>query len=232
LFFRPWKSAIIGGDQGEGDRQVRERVGGQEQREAAQVEFVDAEGAAEVREHLAAMRRHVESRGEVVEHVVDEPRGEIEKELPLERLKDSFNAHAVFDDALQHQIPDLVVVLGLGEDALGCVAKGGGAAAPGVILAVDDFQEGDGLVGDGAHSSGQGPCPSAEFAALRAGGFLGSAVDRYDEGFVCVYIRAHACVLVKRLCCNPIPQDASPIFQARNSLTRVDRAVGIGEETR
>jgi len=107
-------------------------------------------------EHLAAMSRHVESRGEVVEHVVDEPRGEIEEELPLERLEDPFDAHAVFEDALQHQVPDLVVVLGLGEDALGCVAKGGGAAAPGVILAVVDFQEGDGLVGDGAERFGSG----------------------------------------------------------------------------
>lgn len=186
------------------------------------MEFVDAEGAAEVLEHLAAMRRHVESRGEVVEHVVDEPRGEIEQELPLERLEDPFDAHAVFDDALQHQIPDLVVVLGLGEDALGCGAKGGGAATPGVILAVGDFQEGNGLVGDGANGSGQGACPSASLAAHWAGGFLGGAVNRYNEGRGCGYIRAHACVLVKRSCCNPIQQDASPIFQARNGLPRVD----------
>ena len=96
---------IIGCNQGEGDRKVRERVGRQEQGEAAQVEFVDAEGAAEVLEHLAAMSGHVESRGEVVEHVVDEPRGEIEEELPLERLEDPFDAHAVFEDALQHQDP-------------------------------------------------------------------------------------------------------------------------------
>ena len=151
--------------------------------------------------HLAAMSRHVESRGEVVEHVVDEPRGEIEEKLPLERLEDPFDAHAVFEDALQHQVPDLVVVLGLGEDALGCVAKGGGAAAPGVILAVVDFQEGDGLVGDGANGSGQGPCPSAEFAALRAGDFLGSAVNRHNEGCGYGYIRAHACVLGDEVVC-------------------------------
>ena len=186
---------IVGGDQGEGDRQVRERVGGQEQGEAAQVEFVDAEGAAEVLEHLAAMSGHVESRGEVVEHVVDEPRGEIEEELALERQEDPFDAHAVFEDALQHQIPDLVVVLGLGEDILGCGAEGGGAVAAGLVLAVGDLQEGDGLVGDGANGSCQGPLASTEFAAGRTRGFLGSAVNRYNERCGYGYIRAHACVL-------------------------------------
>jgi hypothetical protein len=71
-----------------------------------------------------------------------------------------------------------------------------------------------GLVGDGANGSGQDPYPSAGSAALRAVGLLGSAVDRYDEGLGCVYVRAHSGVLVKRSCFNPIQQDASPIFQA------------------
>jgi hypothetical protein len=75
---------IVGPDQGEGDGQVRERIGGQQQGEAAQVEFIDAEGAAEVGEHLATMGGHVELRGEVVEHVVDEAGREIEEELTFE----------------------------------------------------------------------------------------------------------------------------------------------------
>jgi len=80
-----------------------------------------------------------------VEHVVDEPGGEIEEELTLERLEDPFDAHAVIENAFQHEIPDLVVVLGLGEDALGCVAKGSGTVASGGVLAVGDLQVGDGL---------------------------------------------------------------------------------------
>ena len=120
------------------------------------------------------MSGHVESRGKVVERVVDEPRGEIEEELALQRLDNPFDAHAVFEDALQHQIPDFVVVLGLGEDTLGCGAEGGGAVAPRLVLAVGDFQEGDGLVGD---------CKELvrfrvrlrrpEFATGRTGGLLG-----------------------------------------------------------
>ena len=161
----------------------------------AQVEFVHTEGAAEVFEHLAAMSRHVESGGEVVEHVVDEPRREIEEELPLERQQDPFDAHAVFEDALQDQIPDLVVVLGLGEDILGCGAEGGGAVAAGLVLAVGDLQDGDGLVGDGANGSFQDPLASSEFAAGRTRGFLGSAANRYNQWCGYGYIRAHACVL-------------------------------------
>ena len=172
---------IVGGDQGEGDRQVRERVGGQEQGKASQVEFIDAERAAEVLEHLAAMSGHVESRGEVVEHVVDEPGGEIEEELTLERLENPFDAHAVVENALEHQIADLVVVLGLGEDTLGCVAKGGGAVASGGVLAVGDLQIGDGLVDDGSDFSGDGPLASASLAALWAGGLPGGTVDRYNN---------------------------------------------------
>ena len=170
----PHVGLIVGGDQGEGHRQVAQRVGGQEQREATQVQFVDAEGAAEVLQDLAAMRGHVELRGEVVEHVVDEPRGEVEEELAAERLEGPLDAHAVLEDAIEHQVADLVVVQGLGEDALGGVAEGGAAAAPGVVLAVGDLQEGDGLVGDGADPAGQGPLPTAAFAALRAGGLLGA----------------------------------------------------------
>ena len=90
----------------------------------------------------------------VVEHVVDEPRGEVEEELAAERLQGPLDAHAVLEDAVEHQVADLVVVEGPGEDALGGVAEGGAAVAPGLILAAGDLQVGDGLVGDGADPCG------------------------------------------------------------------------------
>ena len=161
-------------------------------REAAQVQFVDAERAAEVLQDLAAMRGHVELRGVVAEHVVDEPRGEVEEELAAERLQGPLDAHAVLEDAVEHQVADLVVVEGLGEDALGGVAEGRAAVAAGGVLAVGDLQVGDGLVGDGADGAGQGPLAPAAFAALRAGGLLGGAVDGYNDGRGC--FGAHACV--------------------------------------
>ena len=62
-------------DQGEGHGQVGERVGGQQQREAAQVEFVDAERAAEMFQDLATVLGHVELPDVIVKHVIDKPRG-------------------------------------------------------------------------------------------------------------------------------------------------------------
>ena len=108
---------VVGGDQGEGHRQVAQRVGGQQQSEATQVEFVHAERPAEVLQDHAAMRGHVELLGMVAEHVVDEPRGQVEEELALERSQGPFDAHAVLEDPLQDQVADAVVVLGLG---VGC----------------------------------------------------------------------------------------------------------------
>ena len=90
----------------------------------------------------------------VVEHVVDEPRGEVEEELAAQRLQGLFDVHAVLEDAIEHQVADLVVVEGPGEDALGRVAEGRAAVAPGLIFAAGDLQVGDGLVGDGATPRG------------------------------------------------------------------------------
>ncbi len=75
---------IVLGDQGEGHRQVGERVGGQQQGEPAQVQLVDTECTAELLQDLATELAHVKLLGVVVEHVVDEPRGEVEEELAAE----------------------------------------------------------------------------------------------------------------------------------------------------
>ncbi len=66
---------VVGGDQGEGHRGVAQGIRGQEQRKAAQVQFIDAECAAELLQDLAAMLGHVEFSARSTEHVVDEPRG-------------------------------------------------------------------------------------------------------------------------------------------------------------
>ncbi len=70
---------VVGDDQGERDRQVLQGVGGQEQREATQVQFVDAQCAAEMLQHFAPVLGHVELLGMVVEHVIGESRGQLEK---------------------------------------------------------------------------------------------------------------------------------------------------------
>ena len=141
---------IVGTDQREGHRQITDRVGGQQEGILAQVQFIHAEGAAEVLQDHAAMLGQIELSSPVAKLVVDEPRGEFQQELTAQRLQSLFDVHAVLDDAIQDQIADLVVVEGPGEDALGGVAEGCATIALGLILAAGDLQIGDGLIDDGA----------------------------------------------------------------------------------
>jgi hypothetical protein len=164
-------------DQGEGHRQVGQRVGRQQQGEPAQVQLVDAQRAAETVQDLAAVRGHVELAGAVAEHVVDEPGGEVQEELAADRLQRAFDVHTIAEDPLEDQVADLVVVLGLGCHALGRVAEGLAAVAGGGILAVGDLQDGDLLVGHGTDGARQGPLASAAPAALRARRLLGCAAN-------------------------------------------------------
>ena len=83
------------------------------------MQFIDAKRAAEEAQDLAPVLGHVESPGVVVEHVVDEPRGEVEEELTAQRLQGPLDAHPVLEDAVEHEVADLVVVERPGEDALG-----------------------------------------------------------------------------------------------------------------
>jgi hypothetical protein len=113
------------------------------------------------------MPGHVELPCVVVEHVVDEARREFKKVLAAERLQDLLDAHAILDDALEHQLADLVVVKGSGEDPLGGISERGAATALCLILAAGDLEEGDGLVVDGANSARwEFPLSPAPFATL------------------------------------------------------------------
>src|SRR5208337_2393310 len=115
-----------------------------------------------------------------------------QQELAAQRLQDPLDAHPVFDDAIQHQIPDLVVVMGFGEHTLGSVSERRAALAPGCVLAVGDLQVGHRLEGDRAYLTGTCPFSFAQFATLGTRGLLGSAMNRYKDNRGS--IRAHACV--------------------------------------
>jgi hypothetical protein len=123
--------------------------------------------------HLAAVRGHVEGGGVVAEHVVDEPAGQLQEVLAAERRQEPLDAHAVLEDAVEHELPDPVVVAGLRVYALGGGAEGRAAAAPGGVLAVGELHHDDGLVGGCPNGAAQRPLPAALPAALRAGGLLG-----------------------------------------------------------
>src|SRR6185312_4986409 len=148
----------------------------------------------EQRQHLATMDGNIELPGVVAEHVVDEPRRQFQEELAAERLQGLLDVHAVVEETFQDQVTDLVVVERSGEHLLGGVPKGRAAVTPGLILAAGDLEESHGLVPDGADPARREfPLACAGLAALGARCFLGSAVNRYNNGCGC--IRAHARVL-------------------------------------
>ena len=67
------------------------------------------------------MLGHVELFGPIAEHVVDEPRGQVQQEFAAHRLQGLLDAHPVLEDAIEHQFPDFVVVAGLGSTPSGVV---------------------------------------------------------------------------------------------------------------
>jgi hypothetical protein len=221
---------IVGADQGEGHRQVADRIGGQQQGEPAQVDLIDAETVAELPQDHAAQLGHVELSRPVAEHVIDEAGGELQQEFPAQRPEGPLDAHAVLDDPTEDQIADRVVVGGPGEDAVGGTAEGGAAIAAGTILAAGDLEVGDGLVGDGADPARrQRPLAAAQPAAHRAGGLLGCAVDGYSDDRGC--LGAHACVLRGEGCSYPHSRGRRPYPSRPKRLIAANRLVVFGEES-
>lgn len=171
----PHVGLAVAGDQGEGHRQVVQRVGRQQQSHLAQVQLVDAERPAEVVQDPAAMIRQIELPDLPVEAIVDEHVPEIQKEVPPHRGDDPLDAHAVLEDAVEHGLTDLVVVQRPGFDARQGGAECRAAVATGPVLAVGDVEEDDLLVGDGSDPAVVDGLAVAQLAAPGTGGFAGGA---------------------------------------------------------
>ncbi|WP_168219090.1 hypothetical protein [Limnoglobus roseus] len=103
---------IVGPDQGKGDGEIAERVGGQEQRAMAQVQLVDVQGAREVLERPLAVSGHVGLADLPVEAVGEEAIGQVEEEVTAHRLLHAMEAHAVIEESVDDGVPDAVGVLG------------------------------------------------------------------------------------------------------------------------
>src|SRR5215467_6980597 len=84
----PQKSAhvvlVVVAYQGKGYRKVAERVGGQLQRVAAQMDFVDAQGAGELCQRPVAVVGVVELLELPAQAVIDKSRGQLQEKVPPE----------------------------------------------------------------------------------------------------------------------------------------------------
>ena len=184
---------IVGRDQGEGDWEIAERIGGQEQSAMAEVQFVDAQGAGELFKGPLPVGRHVGLADLPVEAVVEEAVGEIEQEVALEGLLQTIHAHAVFEQAVNDEIADAVGVLGAWFDAVELGAKGLAAGAAGAIFSDRQLDDDNLAEREIANRSGMSIFARRGFAAMRTRKSLGGAALLHDahtrlNGF-------HACVL-------------------------------------
>ena len=134
---------IVGRNQGEGDGEIAQRVGGQKQRAVAQVQFVDAQGAGEMVEGPLAVGGHVGLADLPVEAVVEEAVGQVEEEVALQRLLQAIHAHAVVEQAVDDGFADAVGVLGSRFDALDLGAEGLAAGAAGAVFSDRQFDDED-----------------------------------------------------------------------------------------
>jgi hypothetical protein len=166
---------VVAPDQGEGHRQVGEGVGGQQQGEAAQGEFVDAQGAGEPLDDHPPVRRHVDLADLPAQAVVDEALGQLQEEVSFHRGAGALDVEAVAEDAVEDGLADLAVVVGLGRDVQRPGAEVLAAAAAGLVLGVVDVEPGFLTVGQGADTTVKVPLAVAGLATVRAGVTLGGA---------------------------------------------------------
>ena len=174
----PWSLLL---DQGEGYGKILERVSGQQQGVAAQVQFVDAERAAEAVQDPAAMVGEIKLPDLLVEAVVDEAVGEIQEKVPLHGPEDLLDAHPILEDAVEHGFTDLVVVQGAGLHSRRSGAEGRATVAPGPVFAVGDVEVDDLLVGDGPDLTVQDVLAPSELATSGAWGLAGSTFQGYGS---------------------------------------------------
>ena len=165
-------------NQGKGHGKVSERVGGQQQGVAAQVQFIHTQCAAEPGQHRLAVLGEVEAADVPVEAVVDEAVGQLQQEIALEGLPGAFDVEAVVEDAVEYRLADPVVVVGFGQDIGGRGAEVLAARAACLVFSVGDVQPGDLVVGDGTDAACEGALAAALRAAGGARGELGGAADR------------------------------------------------------
>lgn len=160
---------IVGPDQGEGDGEIAERVGGQEQRAMAQVQLVGAQGAREVVEGPLAVSGHVGLTALPVEAVVEEPIGQVEEEVASHRLLHAMEAHAVIEEAVDDGVADPVGVLGSRFDPFDVRAERLAAGTGGAVFSDRHVDEGDLAQRDVANGARVGALPPSGRAALWTG---------------------------------------------------------------
>ena len=174
---------IVGRDQREGDREIAERSGGQEQGLLAEVQFVDAQGAGEVGQGPGAVGGAVDLADLPVQAVVEETIGKVEVEIAVEGGVDLFHVHVVEEEAVEDRLADLIGVAGTGFDAVDLGPEGGTTVAGGVIFGGGQMDDDDGAIGNAADRSLMEAFAAAAASALGTRVSFGSMAPKAMDGF-------------------------------------------------
>ena len=160
----------------------------------AEMQFVvmPGKGAGEVFQGPLTIVGHVDLADFPIEAVVEKAVGKIEEELALERLLQAIQAHAVFEQAIDDHVTNVIGVLGSGLNAIDLGTKGLATGTVGAVFSDGQFDDGDFAESDVANASSMGIFAPAELTALRTGMRFSGATLSYDanarmNGF-------HACV--------------------------------------
>src|SRR5262249_3754385 len=146
----PQVRLVVDPHQGEADDPVGDGVGGQQQSEPPQVQFIDAQDAAEVLQGAQAVFGQVELAQPPIQAVVDKAPGEVDEEVAAHGRAGAFGVEAVVEEAVEDGVADGVVVVGLGLDAFGARAEELAAGAARLVFCVVDEKPGDLTVSQGA----------------------------------------------------------------------------------
>jgi hypothetical protein len=114
---------IIGTNQGEGHGEIVERVGSQEQRAMAKMNFIDTERSGELLQSPLAILGHVHLPDFPVEAIVEEPVGQFEMEIPLQGFLKASHAHLVVEQTVEDSLTNPVGVLSPQFDSLDLARK-------------------------------------------------------------------------------------------------------------
>src|SRR5262249_25537547 len=143
--------------------------GGQEQGAVAEMDFVDAQGAREVRQRPLPVRRQVDLADLPVEAVVEKAIGQFEMEIAPQGLAQSFHAHAVVEQPVDDRVADTVGVFGPRLDPRKACPEGLAAGAAGAVFSHLDFQDDDLAISDVADAAGMHRLAAAALATTRTG---------------------------------------------------------------
>jgi hypothetical protein len=183
---------VVGSHQREGDGEIAQGVGGQEQGPMTKMDFVQVERAREILQGPLTVGRHVDLADLPVEAVVQKALGEIEVKIALQRLAKAFHAHSVVEQTVDDRVANSVGVLGARIDPLDLGPEGLATRTAGAVFSDGQFDEENLAVSDIADRAGMRLFELSTPAAVRTGKRCRSTMtfdhaNAWLDGF-------HACV--------------------------------------